>query len=182
MSVIYKTEDIEGQIIATLDSVLVMPTLTRKADVRTHVGEINLQTLLNPAYMETLITSYPFVFTQFQGSKVIDEDETFKVIKETLTFRLFFGDQQMGNKRAAQENLYLMMRVAHDNLQSKYVLSNQPLSQDFKRLTGQAITYDCTQFGGFKRLRGGVSCKLVANLPYIIVYSVDYTANFLYSV
>lgn len=171
----YHTEDIEGQLIATLEA------NTDLSDVKmidTHAGEITEQTFRVPEMAET-IPRPPFIFVQYQGRRSELKDSRGSVWLHYLTWRLFIGATSLKDKRSPQLTAYAMLRAVYDSLHGKVCKSTPQTLATLTTLNGTAITTtNFNQHQPFFEVRGDDE-RLLVNMPAIVVYSSDWSASFL---
>jgi hypothetical protein len=171
----YDPITIANQMIATLKN---DEAHFQGVDVRLHQGEINAQTLLDPAYMETVITVYPFVFIQPQGATLVGEDDTRTTANEEVVFRFFVGSQNVSDKTLAIVEAQNLLQVIHGLIRGYWVNGQQSLYDDAKIFSGDKILDDTfVQMRAFGKTKGQ-SNALIANLPHICVYRQDYSGVF----
>ncbi len=169
----YKVEDIEDQIIATLEG----STELAGVDARTHAGQINIQMFLDPQYVEGLIPSLPFVYVRYKGrtTKNPTPESVGLTNRHELQFECYVAASSLRATEESQRSCYSMLRGVYDALHGAWpnAVSVVPPPQSPK-LAGSQIT-DVLFYPLSPLLEvGGQDEKLVIQLPRIAVYSTSY--------
>lgn len=171
----YDLGQIEDQLLATIRA---ESSLKGIGNIRTHTGEISMQTFLDPAMMEGFVNQLPFIFMQYQGRALRERDNVAKTIVFRLSWRFYIGAKSLRTKDEAQKASYAMLASVYDAIHGKVPLTSpQKLSgwgEQTGFLTGVAITNaDFNPMTGFIPA-DGLNERLIVNLPTIVVYQTDY--------
>lgn len=171
----YYVENIEDQLIATL---VAQSGLTSGVQIKTHQGEIDKQMFFDPAYMQGMVRTLPFVYVEYAGRQTMpyDSDETYTDNIHTLRFRFFVGAQSLRSQQEGSRSAYAMLRAVYDAIHSKlpYYQTGQTGC-----LSGTKITV--TGFNACSPFYASTSVDelLLINLPSIVIYATEYNVRLL---
>ena len=172
---LYKVEDIEDQLIATLKADSDLSAV--RCTVATHAGEVNPRMFLDASLLEGFITQLPFIFIQYQGKRVTERSATARVYVHNLRFRFYVGCQSLRAKKEGQRSAYAMLRSVYDDVHGKIPYASATSGSPLPKLTGVEIT-SASFNGSFPFVEGASEDeKLIVNLPSIVVYQTDYMLN-----
>lgn len=167
----YNLEDIEDQIIATLQANANLSSCT----IRTHYGDINTEIFKNPALMEGLVTQLPFIFVQYNFSRIVGRDDISQQYVNEVKFRMYAGTSSLRARREGQIAAYQILREIYDSVNGKipnYVGVQK--ADNISLLDGTQITTpNFVHLSPMMKTEGDVE-NLVFNLPSICVYQTDY--------
>jgi len=171
----YHTEDIEDQLVATLKAQIGLNT---GVTIRTHMGEVDRQMFLDPAYLQGMVVMLPFVFVEYAGRQTqgYDSDSTYTQNIHTLKFRFFVGAGTLRSGKEGSRNAYAMLRAVYDAIHGKlpFYTGTAPTSTDLIGLkTEVSEFYPCSPF----MPAGGSDEQLVVNQPKICIYATEYTVR-----
>jgi hypothetical protein len=173
----YKTEEIEDQLVATLQA---DKTGFDQVTVRTHAGEVNVRTFLDASALEGFVSILPFALIQYQGRRSLSDYRDSPAIGYVyeLTFRIYIGAKSLRAKQEAQRSAYEMLRAVWDDISGHVIKSSpQTLGSYANVLDGDAVTSSgFNPQSPFYQL-GGADEKLIVNLPQIVVYQSDWVVN-----
>lgn len=169
----YRVEDIEDQIIATLQA----QANLNDVEIVSHAGEVNINLFLDPQYYEGLVKRLPFIFVRYSGREALGQgnrSSTGVINNHILEFTLYIGAKSLRSKQESQRACYGMLRETYDALVGKYPNSNQSLASTIAILNGNKIT--TTNFRALSGMleSGGKDERLVIELPRIAVYQTSY--------
>jgi hypothetical protein len=167
----YRIQDIEDQIIATLQADTANMT---GVQIKSHAGEVNARTFLDPSMLEGFVTQLPFVFIQYQGKRATLSDTVRGMYVHELRFRLYVGAQSLRVQQEAQRSCYAILGAVYDDLHGKKPNSAASQLSVLPALSGNPITTDGFNPQTPLMEAGGEDEKLIVNLPQIKVYYTDY--------
>lgn len=172
----YHIEDIEDQLVATLKAQI---GLNIGVTIRTHMGEVDRQMFLDPAYLQGMVVMLPFVFVEYAGrvTQGYDSDSTYTQNIHTLKFRFFVGASTLRTAKEGSRNAYAMLRSVYDAIHGKlpwYTGSAPTVATDLIGLKiGVTEFYPCSPF----MPAGGQDELLMVNQPKICIYATEYTVR-----
>ena len=178
LTVNYRVEDIEDQIIATLQ----LDDALNTVDIRTHAGEINAGTFLNEITIEEIRQSIPFILIQYQGREWMNADETRQVNRFRLKYRIYVGASSMRTKQEGQRSAYGILGAIYDDIQGSVPYSVPQKLEGITGVTGKILAGIAITDVDFSpmtvlRIAPGQDERIMVNMPDLVVYSTDYAID-----
>ena len=170
----YQIEDIEDQILDTLAAESSLHHVNRE----THVGQIDQQMFVDPAYVQGLITRLPFIYLQYMGRTTVESDSLHATEIHSLRFRFYVGSQSLRSRKEAQRSAYAILRGIYDAIHGKVPKPSPGLSGP-TQLSGVSITTTGFSPQGVFVTAGGMDEQMIMLHSGICVYQTDYTIRLL---